>query len=81
MQSNQVLDCSNHEHLHALHYVYTLHINKSLEIFKSEWNCHPIRTERNLCPTQLWVIGMLQNFGSAHMAVNELFSPALNEFS
>ena len=24
------------------------------------WNCHPLRTEGNLTPNQLWMIGMLQ---------------------
>ena len=73
MESRGILDCENQEHLYALHYVYTARINNRLQIFRSAWNTHPIRTAGNLNPVQLWVTGMLHNFHSSHLPVREMF--------
>ncbi len=81
MESRGILDCENPEHLNALHYVYTPRINDSLQMFSSAWNIHPIRTERNLTPMQLWVTGMMQNFGSNHLPIRELLSHESNELN
>ncbi|XP_047205098.1 uncharacterized protein LOC124857743 isoform X3 [Girardinichthys multiradiatus] len=35
-------------------------ITRDLQVFEESWNSHPLRTERNLTPNQLWMIGMLQ---------------------
>ena len=43
----------------ALHFVYLLKTNKSLEAFKNGWNMYGIRTENNKCPLQLFHAGAL----------------------
>lgn len=75
MENERILDCENEDHLFALQYVFAARINSSLDRFQSAWNAHPIRTERNLTPNQLWVSGMLRHFDSNHLAVQELFNP------
>ena len=40
--------------LYALHYVYIPRVNRALEEFRQQHNSHPLRTEENLIPTQLF---------------------------
>ncbi len=73
MENEGILDCENEDHLLSLHYLFVPRINSNLDSFQSAWNTHPIRTERNLMPSQLWVSGMLHNFDSNRSAIHELF--------
>ncbi|KAL5479147.1 hypothetical protein EMCRGX_G000505 [Ephydatia muelleri] len=57
MEEEGLLDCENEVHLYCLHYVFLSRINKSLEVFKEAWNQHPLSTEGNLSPCQLWISG------------------------
>ncbi len=52
-------DLLNQEHLYALHYVY-LRINRALQVFRSSWNEHGLRTERGQTPNQLFTTGVLR---------------------
>lgn len=54
-----LLDPIHEVHLFALHYIYTPRINSCLRQFQSGWNNHPIRTEHNRSPYQLFVEGSL----------------------
>ncbi len=56
---SSVLDTTNELHLFVLHFVYTLLINQALNELTEAWNCHPLSTEGNLSPRQLWVQGMI----------------------
>ena len=58
MESEGLLDIGNDIHLYALRYVFKERINASLEIFTTGWNNHPISTERNMSPEQLWLWGL-----------------------
>ena len=73
-ESESILDCDNRLHIQALQYVYTPRINESLLKFQQGWNHHPLRTENNSSPIQLWVSGMLAHHYSQHSAVQETFS-------
>jgi len=53
------LDPDNNIHLWCLHYVYVPIINRALMIFKNQWNKHPISTEHNFSPQQLFFSGMI----------------------
>ena len=59
MEESGVLNISNVLHKFVLHFVFTPRINKALLSFVSAWNNHPIRTERNWSPTQIWSNGMI----------------------
>ncbi|CAL8406601.1 unnamed protein product [Arctogadus glacialis] len=47
-------------HLFCVGYVFIPRLRSDLQHFTESWNCHPLRTEGNLTPNQLWMIGMLQ---------------------
>lgn len=57
MEQEEFLDPDDEMHLFALHYVFQPRINKMLREFQSSWNNHPLRTERNKSPLQLWTSG------------------------
>ena len=50
-----LLDINDEVHLFCLHYVFLPQINLALKLFKNAWNNHPLSTERNLSPIQLWI--------------------------
>jgi len=43
---------------HYIH-VYLPRINQHLSMWKDAWNMHPLRTENNHTPLQLWTRGLL----------------------
>ena len=66
MEDNGILDPDNPVHLYALHYVYIVRINNSLGSFSEAWNSHPLRTENNHAPLQLWICGILNHSHEIH---------------
>ena len=69
LENHGVLDVTNEVHLYCLHLVYTPLINKALQEFKDQWNSHPVTTEENYSPRQLWVQGMMQHIQDDYAAV------------
>ena len=59
MISNGVLNTECRLHMFVLHYVFLPRINHSLILFSEAWNNHPLRTERNKSPSQIWQNGMV----------------------
>lgn len=57
MENDEILDPDNEMHLFSLHFIFVPRVNRLLEEFKSSWNNHPLRTERNMTPIQLWTKG------------------------
>ena len=57
MEDLNILNIDNELHLYCLHYIFLPRINSSLQDFISMWNNHPLGTERNMSPTQLWMTG------------------------
>nr|XP_054605991.1 uncharacterized protein LOC107395523 [Nothobranchius furzeri] len=55
------LDPTSYLHLFAAHYVFLPRLQLELCSFIHGWNNHPLRTEQNLTPNQLWEIGRAQN--------------------
>ena len=55
LEDNNILDVDNEIHLFCLHYVFLPRVNRSLQQFIQMWNNHPLGTERNMSPTQLWM--------------------------
>lgn len=49
--------------------VYLPLINNALQEFKEQWNNHPVTTEENYSPRQLWVQGMMQHIQDDYTAV------------
>jgi len=57
MESDLLLDPDNDLQLYALHYVFLPRINRMLFEFSEAWNNHPVSTERNRTPLQIWTEG------------------------
>ena len=48
------LNTENEADMYCLHYIFIPRINSALSSFQSAWNHHPISTENNLSPLQLY---------------------------
>lgn len=72
MEHNSLLDPLNEVHLFCLEYVYLPRINRVLSEFAEQWNQHPLSTEENNSPYQLWVSGMLTSANSSFTAVRDM---------
>ena len=59
MEECGALQRTNKLHMYVLHFIYLPRINNALNSFASAWNQHPIRTEHNWTPLQIWINGML----------------------
>lgn len=61
LEDEHLLDISNVLHIFCCHYVFLPRIQASLDVFIDAWDNHPIRTEQNLTPNQLWQVGQALN--------------------
>lgn len=57
MEEVGVLNVDHEIHLFSLHYIFLPRINRSLQEFVAMWNNHPLGTECNMSPLQLWMTG------------------------
>ena len=58
LEMHNMLDADNETHIWCLHMVYLPMINQHLETWKASWVHHPLRTESNKSPMQLWISGL-----------------------
>ena len=58
MENNNILNVDNELHIFCLHFIYLKRINHALHMFMDAWNNHPLSTENNLTPIQLWISGL-----------------------
>lgn len=61
LEGEGLLDPLCERDLFCLHRVYLSRINASLLEFRDQYNHHPVRTEHNRSPQQLFISGMLAN--------------------
>ncbi|KAL2078033.1 hypothetical protein ACEWY4_025718 [Coilia grayii] len=54
LEEEGLLDLGNATHFFCLHYVFLPRLQENLNLFRDGWDNHPLRTERNLTPNQLW---------------------------
>ena len=59
LENTGLLDPDNDVHLFSLHFVYLPWIIHHLTMWKNAWNAHPLRSENNKTPIQLWTAGLL----------------------
>lgn len=74
MEETGLLNIENEIHMFSLLYVYLPRINNALHQFSAAWNCHPLSTERNLSPIQLWISGLSRNSSSSEDLLSEVAS-------
>jgi hypothetical protein len=73
MERLGILDPSNEVHLWCLHLVLLPIINKHIVCWQNGWIHHPIRTERNKTPMQLWIQGLNAISATGSTIANEVF--------
>ncbi|XP_049319418.1 uncharacterized protein LOC111190594 [Astyanax mexicanus] len=78
LEDEGILDPSDSIHLFCAQHVFLPRLQRDLDIFRVGWDNHPLRTEQNLSPQQLWTMGLLQNPVDApeHVEENEDFNIA-----
>lgn len=79
MEDLELLDPVNEYHLFSLHYVYIPRINRHLQDWALGWLGHPLSSEGNYTPMQLWTSGMQQLAGSRVSIVGREMFEQLNE--
>lgn len=72
MEDVNVLEAHNDVHLFCLHYIFLPRINDALEAFMNAWNHHPVSSEGNLTPIQLWISALAMQGD-----LNDLFDVSL----
>lgn len=61
MEEEGILNADNDADIFCLHYIFVPRINNSLLSFREAWNNHPLSSERNRSPLQLYTGGSLGN--------------------
>lgn len=74
MEDHVILDISSPIHMYSLQFVYGTRIQNCLQLWLAAHNNHPIRTERNRTPLQLWHAGSLSCQDDNSTAMNNLFT-------
>ena len=72
LESEEELDPDDEVHSLALQYVYLLRVNRALDYFTTQWNNHPLSTEGNRSPLQIWTAGFYQFAESDYQAVRDV---------
>lgn len=78
LEDQGVFDPHNELHLFALHLAYVDLINVALKEFVGQWNNHPVTTESNLSPEQLWIRDMVSLQNSGYSAVESVVQDFTN---
>lgn len=58
LEDTGILNVDDEIDLYTLHYIFIPVIQRQLDLFKQAWACHPLRTESNRSPQQLWIFGL-----------------------
>ena len=61
LEHDHILYPDNDVDIFCLHEVFTPRINKSLTEFVSSWHNHPMSSERNMAPFQLFHVGIIDD--------------------
>lgn len=80
LEQRGILDVTDEVHLFCLHLVYIPLINKAIDEFIGEWNNHPVTTQCNFSPNQLWMQGMLNFRNSGYQAVTDVTAGQAGNF-
>ena len=73
LESHGDLDVNNEIDMFCLHYAFIPRINMHLGHFIDGWNEHPLSTEGNKSPNQLWIFGLHMIFGNNNRVSKEMW--------
>jgi hypothetical protein len=72
LETQNLLNVDDDIHMWCLRFVYLPMLNNHLQIWKSSWVHHPLRTAGNKSPMQLWILGLhSSNFGHRAIGNNQ----------
>ena len=57
LEEEGFLSIANETHLFCCHFVFLPRLQDDLDTFRNGWDNHPLRTESNMTPNQLWELG------------------------
>uniref|UniRef100_A0A3P9HD15 Integrase catalytic domain-containing protein n=1 Tax=Oryzias latipes TaxID=8090 RepID=A0A3P9HD15_ORYLA len=78
LEMEHLLDVSSCEDLFAVHLTFLHKLQKDLDAFVEGWNCHPLRTEGNKTPEQLWQTGMMLHPTNEPENLQDIHEPDLD---
>lgn len=61
LEGEGLLNPSDSIYMFCAQHVFLPRLQRDLNVFRVGWDNHPLRTEQNLSPQQLWKVGLLQN--------------------
>lgn len=73
LESVSMLDPDNDLYLFCLHTLFIPRINRHLKSWREAWVKHPMRSEHNLSPEQLWTSGLQRIADSNSVIANDVF--------
>ena len=76
LKNEHLLDTLDELQLWCLHKVYIPRIKQSLEVFRQQMNNHPVRTEQNFSPNQLFIQGVLANESTTRSMLEDVVDPS-----
>ena len=71
--SFEILNPDDDIHIFCLHSVFIPRINRHLQCWRNAWIKHPMRSEHNMSPEQLWTSGLQRIAGSRNIIAKEVF--------
>jgi len=80
LERSGMLNPNDDIHLWCLHYTFLPLINRYLTNWKNAWIHHPLRTERNSTPMQLWIRGLYSIWRSESTIAREVFQVSVLDF-
>ena len=58
MEDQGIINIDSVTDIYCLHTVFLEKIQQHLDLFRSGWCCHRMRSEHNKTPNQMWIEGM-----------------------
>ena len=77
-EDSGVLDPDDNDNIWCLHYVFLPIINRHLSQWKNAWIHHPMSSEKNKSPIQLWIHGLQTVVWGSNSAEDDVFQVNLN---
>lgn len=74
LENDNLLDPDNDLQLFCLHHAFLPIIQQKLDMYREQYNVHPLSTEHNKSPSQLFVGGVLRHANSTSVAIEGIRS-------
>ncbi|XP_067249285.1 uncharacterized protein [Chanodichthys erythropterus] len=78
LEAEGLLDISVVEDLFSVHYTFLPRLQADLDTFSEAWNHHPLSSEGNRSPEQLWQIGMMHTNNDRSERYEDIEEPDLD---